>query len=148
MAPAEESSRLDAQVANRHHEGRPYHYTAPSQEDRVRRVFARPDEAPLPAVDDDSLAAYYDHLVAHLSLPFNALHCPAGSELRQPIHYVRVIELADPRQARQRNLHGLFWKIDNAKEDVELPLVDLGVREDDPNCQLIDDYAYWFVNWR
>ncbi len=36
----------------------------------------------------------------------------------------------------------------NAKQILELPLTELGVRDDNPNCQLIDDYAYWFINCR
>jgi hypothetical protein len=147
MSHAEEP-RLETQVARRHHEGRPYHYAAPSQDERIRRIFGLSDEASLPAVNDFSLATYYEYLAQNLVMPFDALHCPAGNEARQLIHYLHVIELCDPRQVRLRNLYGLFCRAQNAKEAMDLPLADLGVREDNPNCQLIDDYAYWFVNWR
>ena len=148
MSQADES-RLETQIGSRHQAGQPYHFPALSQDDRIRRVFGLPDKAPLPAVGNHALAAYYDYLIASLSLPFDALYCPASGEMRQLIHYVRVVELADPRQGRtHNNLHGLFCKAQNAKEVLDLPLADLGVRDDNPNCQLIDDYAYWFVNWR
>ena len=45
-------------------------------------------------------------------------------------------------------LHGLSCKARNSKDMLDLPLSELGVREENPNCQLLDDYAYWFVNWR
>ena len=147
MSHAEEL-RLEAEAGSRHQDGRPYHFPSPSQEDRIRKVFGVPDEASLPPVDDGALAAYYDHLAASLLLPFEALYCQNGGEMRQLIHYVRVTELLDPRQIRQHNLHGLFCKAENSKDAWELPLAELGVRDENPNCQLIDDYAYWFVNWR
>jgi hypothetical protein len=143
-----EQSRLRVEAGDQHQDGRPYHFSSPSQEDRIRKVFGVADEAPLPPVDDGALTVYFDHLAASLAMPFEALYCQNGGEMRQLIHYVRVTELLDPRQARNHNLHGLFCKAENLKEGWELPLAELGVRDDNPNCQLIDDYAYWFVNCR
>jgi hypothetical protein len=149
MSQADEI-RLEAKVSIRHPDGRPFHYPSLSQDDRIRRVFALPEDAPLPSVTEQALAVYYDHLVVSLALPFEALFCPTGGDdMRQLIHYVRVTELVDPRQGHQHNLHlhGLYCKAQNAKQSLDhLALADLGVREDNPNCQLIDDYAYWFVN--
>jgi len=82
-------------------------------------------------------------------MPCEALYCPTGGDdPRQLIHYVRVVELLDPRRSRNHNFFGLFCKAQNAKGMLELPLDELGVRDENPNCQLIDDYAYWFVNCR
>ena len=148
MSQADES-RLDAQIGSRHHAGRPYHFPVRNQDDRIRRVFGLAEDVALPDVGDPSLEAYYGFLAANLSFPFDALFCPTGGEIRQLIHYVHVTELIDPRRDRvHNNLYGLFCKVRNAKETLEIPLADLGVRDDNPNCQLIDDYAYWFVNWR
>ena len=144
-----DESRLDIQVGALQQGRRPYHFTPPSQDDRIRRVFGLSEDTPLPSVDDQTLATYYDYLIANLVLPFDALFCPTGGEERQLIHYVRVTVLMDPRQDRMlNNLHGLFCKATNCKNVLDLSLADLGVREDNPNCQLLDDYAYWFVNWR
>jgi hypothetical protein len=140
-------ARLETQVGGQHQAGRPYHFPSPSQDERIRRVFGLTDERPLPPVGDETLATYYDSLLSKLSMPFEALYCPSTGEVRQLIHYIHVVELTDPRQGRTRNLHGLFCKAQNAKELLDLPLVELGVREDNPNSQLLDDYAYWFVNW-
>jgi hypothetical protein len=147
MLPADES-RLESRVGSRHQDGRPYHFPALSQEDRIRKVFELAEDAPLPRVSDQALATYHDYLVASLLLPFDALYCPTGTDIRQLIHYVRVTELMHPLLGRQHNLYGLFCKAQNAKQVLDLPLAELGVRDDNPNCQLIDDYAYWFVNSR
>jgi hypothetical protein len=140
-------SHLDAKVESRHAEGRPYHFPTLSQDDRIRNVFGVPDDAPLPLVREETLAAYYDYLLANLSMPFDALYCQNGGKTRHLIHYVQVTELLDPR-GRKHATHGLFGKALHHRDALELPLAEFGVMEDNPNCQLIDDYAYWFVNCR
>lgn len=147
MSQADES-RLESRIGSHHQDGRPYHFPALSQEDRIRKVFGVAEEAPLPRVSEQALATYRDCLVASLSLPFDALYCPTGTDIRQLIHYVRVTELTNPQQSRKHLLYGLSCKAQNSKEVLDLPLAELGVRDDNPNCQLIDDYAYWFVNCR
>jgi hypothetical protein len=142
---------LQTQVGVRHQDGRHVHYPSLSQDDRIRRVFGLSEGARLPSVNDQSLGAYYNYLIESLAMPFDALYCPpaGGDSTRQLIHYVHVVELTDPRPGlMHNNLHGLFCKAQNAKQMLDLSLADLGVREDNPNCQLIDDYAYWFVNGR
>ncbi len=147
MSHADES-RLEVKTGSRHQGGHPYHYSSLSQEDRIRRVFALAEAAPLPAVSDQALATYYDYLATNLSLPFDALHCPTGGEMRQLIHYVHVTELMDPAASPARNCMACSARRRTRKRSCNLPLADLGVRDENPNCQLIDDYAYWFVNWR
>ncbi len=147
MSQADES-RLEIQVGARHHDSRPYHFPSLNQDDRIRRVFGLTDGVSLPSVSNPALAMYYDYLAASLSLPFEALYSPTTGEIRQLIHYVRVVELTDPSQSRNHNLFGLFCKAYNTNKVLDLPLAALGVRDDNPNCQLIDDYAYWFVNRR
>jgi len=146
--PYTDESRLEAGVGSRHQDGCPFHFTSLNQDDRIRRVFRLQDKSALPSVNEEALAKYYDHMVASLSMPFEAIHCPTGGDMRQLIHYLQVLELTDPRQSRQRNGHGLSCKARNSKAVLEIPLADLGVHEDSPNCQLLDDYAYWFVNCR
>lgn len=147
MSHADET-RLEAGIGSRHAEGCPFHYASLSQDDRIRLVFGLPDEAPLPLVGEVTLTAYYDYLASTMLIPFEAIYCPTSGDLRQLIHYVQVTELADPRHVRKQNPHGLFCKAQNSKAVLSLPLAELGVREDNSNCQLLDDYAYWFVNWR
>jgi hypothetical protein len=143
-----DESRLDTKTESGHSNGRPYHFPSVSQDHRIRKVFGLSEDAPLPVVTDSALAAYHAYLVENLSLPFEALFCPSGSEMRQLIQYVQVTELSDPGHDGSRHRRGLFCKAHNVKEIVELPLDELGVRDENPNSQLIDDYAYWFVNCR
>jgi len=144
-----DQSRLNVEtVGGQAHPNRPFHFPTPSQDERIRKVFGLSDEAPIPPVSDESLGLYFDFLSRRLALPFEALYCQTDGEMRQLIHYVRVTELIDPALNRKSNLHGLHCKAENTKSIVEIPLVELGVREDNANSQLIDDYAYWFVNWR
>jgi hypothetical protein len=56
------------------------------------------------------------------------------------VRYVTVVGLSD---SERRRLYGLFCKVQIGEETVELPLADLGIREDDPNRQLVDDYLHW-----
>jgi hypothetical protein len=142
------ASDQEAKVDCRHADGRPYHFQAPNQDDRIRKVFGLADDAPLPLVREDTLTTYYDYLVANLSLPFDALYCQNGGKTRHLIHYVQVTELLNPRNGRKPASHGLFGKALHHRETLELPLIEFGVMEDNPNCQLIDDYAYWVVNCR
>ena len=148
MAKVDES-RVEANAAARQRHGQHHHLSWPSQEDRIRTVFGLPADAPLPRVNEETLTSYHIHMAGQLALPFEALYCPTGGEMRQLIHYVHVTELIDPRQIRPSTLHhGLSCKARNSKDMLDLPLSELGVREENPNCQLLDDYAYWFVNWR
>jgi hypothetical protein len=141
-------SHLNAEVDRRHADGRPYHFPASTQDDRVRKVFGIPDDTPIPPVREETLAVYYDYLSVNLTLPFDALYCQNGGKMRHLIHYVQVIELVNPAYSRNHTTDGLFGKAQHHAEPLELPLAEFGVMEDNPNCQLIDDYAYWFVNFR
>ena len=141
-------SHLDTQVGVQHSDGRPYHFSTLSQEDRIRNIFGLVDDSPLPLVREETLATYYDYLVAHLATPFDALYCQNGGKMRNLIHYVKVLELLNPRHSRNHTHQGLFGKAQHHRELLELPLTEFGVMEDNPNCELIDDYAFWFVNCR
>jgi hypothetical protein len=143
-----DESHLTSQADNRHADGRPYHFPTLNQDDRIRKIFGLPSDAPLPLVREETLAAYHDHLVANLTLPFDALYCQNGGKMRHLIHYVQVTELLNPRHGRNHVHHGIVGRAHHHREVLELPLAEFGVMEDNPNCELIDDYAYWFVNCR
>ena len=113
------------------------------EEDRIRAIFGLTDQAPLPKVGKDTLLAYHEYLVEKLSFPFQALYAETSPPVRHIVHYVSVIGLSD---STRRRLFGLFCKVQLGDQVVELPLADLGMREDNPNCQLVDDYVYWLWN--
>ena len=41
--------RADAKLGVQHAHGRPYHFSSPIQDVRIRKIFGLPDKAPLPA---------------------------------------------------------------------------------------------------
>lgn len=138
----------DVKIGSQSSADRPFHFIPPNQDDRLREVFGLSEESPIPPVTHDTLAAYHDYLAARLFFPFEALYCPNGSDMRQLIHYIKITGLIAPQPGRSRVLQGLLCLAENHREVLQAPLVEIGVREENPNCQLIDDYSYWFVNWQ
>jgi hypothetical protein len=113
---------------------------ANSEDDRIRAVFRLPGGAPLPEVNKDTLLQYHEYLTQKLTFPFQALYAETQPPVRQLVRYATVIGLSD---SVRRRLYGLFCKVQIDGAILELPLADLGIREDDPNRQLIDDYLHW-----
>jgi hypothetical protein len=115
------------------------------EEDRIRVVFGLPRHAPLPKVGKDTLLTYHEYLLGKLSFPFQALYAETAPPVRQIVRYVSVIGLSDNAKRRQ---YGLFCKVQLGDAVLELPLAEMGMREDAPNRQLVDDYLYWLWNSR
>jgi hypothetical protein len=116
-----------------------------TEEDRIRAAFGLPGHAPLPKLSKETLAKYHEFLLGKLTFPFQALYVESAPPLTQLVRYVSVIGLSEnPR----RRMYGLFCKVQVDDRVVELPLAELGMREEDPNCQLVDDYVYWLWNSR
>jgi hypothetical protein len=111
-----------------------------NEEDRIRAVFELPSGAALPQVNKDTLVTYHEYLLGRLSFPFHALYMETTAPVRQLVRYVTVLGLSDDVR---RRLYGLFCKVQIDDAVVELPLADMGLREDAPNRQLVDDYMYW-----
>jgi hypothetical protein len=117
----------------------------PDNEDsRIRRVFELTEDAPIPRVGQDSLLKYREFLEAALSFPFQALYAETRAPVRRLFRCVDVLGLAEMASRRASTL---MARVQNAHGEIEIPLAELGVRDDDPNHQLIDDFAYWFWNW-
>jgi hypothetical protein len=116
-------------------------YLPENEAERIRAVFGLYGEAALPSVNGYTLRIYHDYLAAHLSFPFTALYAESKPPLRQLVRYASVLGLQD---LSGRPSQGILCKIDGASLVRELPLVEIGVRDDDPNYWLIDDYASWF----
>jgi hypothetical protein len=118
----------------------------PENEDsRIRRVFALAEDDPIPRVSQDALLTYRVFLGATLSFPFKALYAETTAPVRRLFRCVVVLGLSE---TTNRRTSVLMVRVQNAQGEIEIPLAELGVREGDPNHQLIDDFAYWFWNWR
>ena len=102
----------------------------------------------LPKVDQDTLAWYYAYLSANLSLPLTAYYPQPMNAQERTQFRCTVLELLDPTQHLGDEFDGIFCRIRKGKFEVNLPLIELHVPDDSPDFQLIEDYGYWFWNWR
>jgi hypothetical protein len=117
----------------------------PENEDsRIRRVFELTEDAPIPRVSQDSLLKYREYLEGALAFPFQALYAETTAPVRRLFRCVDVLGLS---QTTSRRASTLMARVQNSHGELEIPLAELGIRDDDPNHQLIDDFAYWFWNW-
>jgi hypothetical protein len=116
-------------------------YQPENEAERIRAVFGLYGEAALPPVNGQTLRIYRDYLAAHLSFPFSAIYAESRPPIRRLVRYVNVMRLQD---VGSRPAQGILCDIDGTIAVRELPLLEIGVRDDDPNYRLIDDYAYWF----
>ena len=78
------------------------------------------------------LARYYAQLLKHLAFPFQALYAETNPPVRQLVRYITVTGLLPVFGSASRGIH---CKVEGLAHVRELPLVDIGVQEDNPNCQ-------------
>jgi len=114
---------------------------------RLMAVFGL-TAAGVPKVDEDTLARYYTYLSANLSLPFATYYPQPNSSLEEVQFRCMVLDLLDPTKHLGDEFDGIYGKTRKGKYEINLPLIELYVPEDSPNMQLIEDYCYWFWNWR
>jgi hypothetical protein len=120
------------------------------QGDQKQRILSAlaVDGNHLPFVDDATLQRYYEFLSKNLSLPFTTHYPEPKTPVEEDLYECTVLELLDPSQHISDEFDGIFCKTEKAGFEVNLPLIDLEVRQDSPNFQMIEDYWYWFWNWR
>jgi hypothetical protein len=118
-----------------------------TQAERIMAALG-PASLGLPRVDQDSLARYYTYLSTALSLPITAYY-PQPSTSREKTQFrCTVLELLDPTEFAGDEFDGIFCKTRKGRFEVNLPLIELHLPQDSPDLQLIEDYCYWFWNWR
>jgi hypothetical protein len=118
---------------------------AKCQKDRIQAALGPLGHRPL-TVDDETIFRYYQYLAANLSFPFTAYY-PVPKRSEEEVEYrCTVVELLDPRKHVWDQFDGIFCKARKGTFEVNLPLIELDVPDDDPNFQFIEDY--WFWNWR
>jgi len=109
------------------------------QDDRIRVALGLTHDDPLPEVDQKSLLAYHRYLAAKLKFPFRARSESDGMSLT-------VHRLLDPKEYDQDEENGLLCEARDREGPFIVPLFDL----DDAvgNRRLLQDYGYWYFNWR
>jgi hypothetical protein len=100
-------------------------------------------DQPLPQVMMSTLARFYAYLANHLDFPFQALYADTRPPVRQLVRCITVTGLLPVAGSASRGIH---CRVEGVQGIRELPLVEIGLPDDHPNCQIIDDYAYWFLN--
>ena len=118
-----------------------------SQEDRIRAVFCLTADEPLPEVRSATLVKYYHYLVEHLSLPFSARYRPKAGPFAGNTIRGSVLGLFDINDYVVEERHGLIGVGGCGGKRIEFPMNVIDIDKKDPNYQLIEDYAYWFVNY-
>ena len=119
------------------------------QDDRVRMVFGLTSDDPLPDVDDETLETYHEHLSENLVFPFEAEYTSETGPFSSRTIQAKVIGLGDPDDEPMiDDTYGILCEARHERRVVTLPLGELGVKEGKPNRQLVEDYSYWFWNYR
>jgi hypothetical protein len=120
----------------------------PDQDQRSRILAALGPECVEPRVSEETLAVYYKHLKANLSLPFTVCY-PEPQTAKEATEFeCTVVDLIDPSKHLGDEFDGIFCKTRKDKYQLNLPLNEVCVPADSPNRQAIDDYRHWFWNWR
>jgi uncharacterized protein YodC (DUF2158 family) len=116
-----------------------------NQDDRIRMVFALTSNDPLPDVNNDTLMAYAAFLADELSFPFEATHEPEHGRAAQ----MKVLGVADTNDELMVDEHfGIFCEARLDRRVVTVPLAEVDRAKGTSNRRLVDDYNYWFWNWR
>lgn len=113
---------------------------------RVARIFGLPEQDGPPDVTDDTLEIYYKYLKEHLRLPFEGEYSVETGFMQDTYYQIKVTGLADFEDCDED--YGLLCEGREGRRRVVVPLAEIEVDDDDPNYQLIDDYQYWFWNFR
>ncbi len=117
------------------------------QKQRILVALGSDDNHP-PLVDEETLFKYFEYLSENLSFPFTAHYPKPTTPLEEVQYECTVQELLDPSKHASDEFDGIFCKTSKAGFEVNLPLVDLEISQDNPDFQMIEDYWHWFGNWR
>ncbi len=119
------------------------------QDDRVRMALGLTHDDPLPDVTYEALLAYHRYLSANLKFPIYATFWEESGPFSSKKVTATIAGLADPQEGGIDEGYGLAGsgRTPNG-EGIEFPLDDIELGKKDPNRRLLDDYSYWFHNWR
>jgi len=126
--------------------------------DRLRMIFGTKPLEWFPSLEDTEdeeecarlLKTYYDHLLAHLTFPFEATYVQRSKDLPSlsaTMHKFTVEKLIDPKEIRRLkewdDQQVLFCSgIDADGELLEVPLQHV-ICDSEPHKQLLEDHCSW-----
>ncbi|MFH1921242.1 MAG: calcium-binding protein [Planctomycetota bacterium] len=99
-------------------------------------------------VDDETLLTYYRYLAKNMPFPFEVEHFEETGPFEGKSHLVTVVGLLDPDAYECDEMYGLVCEARTGKREIQMPLGEFEVDEDDPGLQRLADYCYWFWNHR
>lgn len=108
------------------------------QDDRVRMALGLTHDDPLPDVSRKSLLAYHRYLTAKLRFPFKAKFEADGMPLT-------IQRLLDPKDCDLDD-EGLLCEARSREGPFDIPLSE--VEGGGENRRLVEDYGYWYGNYR
>jgi len=116
--------------------------SADDPEDRIRAIFALSSDDPLPDPNDQqSERRYGAYLAAKLTFPFEARYFDIGEGGQGRDRRVTVTGLSD--KVPEDFLNGILCKAREGKRSCQVHLGNVQVADDNPLCQLLEDYRYW-----
>jgi hypothetical protein len=116
------------------------------QDDRIRAIFGLTSDDPLPPVNVENLRRYGSYLRSQLSFPFQASYIVEIGPFEEAKYFITVLGMVDDDDCDEEE--GVLCKAEQHGESFELPLADLEVSDHPHHRQLVEDYSYWFGNWR
>jgi uncharacterized protein YodC (DUF2158 family) len=122
--------------------------SAKDQDDRIRMVFGLTSNDPLPDVEMDTLEQYHAYLVEHLTFPIDAEYSSETGPFSSRTIQVKVTGLGDPDEPMIDDSYGVICEAKYERRSIDIPLDELKVKKNNPQRKLIEDYSYWFHNWR
>ena len=108
------------------------------QDDRVRMALGPTHDDPLPDVSRKHLLAYHRYLAARLKFPFKAKASRDGMPMT-------IQRLLDTKEC-DLDEEGLLCEARSPHGPFDIPLSE--VEGGGENRRLVEDYGYWFHNWR
>jgi hypothetical protein len=119
------------------------------EDDRVRIALGLTSDDPLPEVEEETLLAYHRYLAAHLSFPVEASWSPESGLVGGSTHAVTITGLGDPEDDPWVDeMYGLLCQAKAKGRVIDVPLAECEAKKGSPNRQLLEDYSYWFWNYR
>jgi len=116
------------------------------EDDRVRIALGLTADDPLPDVDSDTLQQYHRYLSAHLKFPFPGKYSEETGPFQDTTYSITVTGLVPAKDADE--FEGLFCTFEDDGDEGEVPLGEVEVKKGNPNRQMVEDYSYWFWNYR
>jgi hypothetical protein len=115
-------------------------------DDRIRALFGLTSDDPLPPVNVENLRRYGSYLRSELSFPFQGSYTVEIGPFEEAKYLITVLGILEGDDCDEEE--GVLCKAEQHGEGVQLPLADLEIPDNPHHRQLVEDYSYWFGNWR